>query len=636
MTRIHHGLALALVGAVALAAAPAGAQIEEQQADFNAERLRPSMDRNGIIDVESGTVGEHLTYDAALWVGYGLNPLVLIGTDTDGNRTVNPIVAHRIGANLVGSISLFDWVEVGLDIPVIVFQARDGKAFEEQVAGRDLSYVGLGEIRLSPKVRILREREMFLNLAVIPSITAPTAFPRNNYFGDPLPTFVPEVAADKHFGDFRVAANLAARLRVPQTYLNLTIGEELLYRVGGAYSLQSFALPLEIQASLSGVAGYPINGFQSGFEVLGGVVYTLPVLGGLQVFGDVGFSPNAVFGMPTARVLGGARWSPRVVDADADGILDDKDACKDQPEDKDNIADSDGCPETDVDNDGVLDEADKCNDAAEDRDGFLDDDGCIDADNDGDNVLDVNDKCPGEPEDYDGDNDADGCYDAPLDLDGDGLKGEQDKCPEIPGTAADNGCPPADKDKDGVIDASDKCPDAAGPVAFGGCPDGDHDGIPDLDDKCPTEPETINGKDDLDGCPDLGVSKVKLTAEKIEFLETVLFDTNKDVIKEGSFSMLRQAAAVLKANPQITKVRVGGHTDNQGDKAKNLELSDRRARAVRAFLINEGVVEDRLTAQGFGDTQAIADNKTKAGREKNRRVELVIVEIEKTTVEVTK
>ncbi len=102
----------------------------------------------------------------------------------------------------------------------------------------------------------------------------------------------------------------------------------------------------------------------------------------------------------------------------------------------------------------------------------------------------------------------------------------------------------------------------------------------------------------------------------------VNFDTGKATIKPDSAKTLDQAAEVLKAAPTL-QILVGGHTDNVGTPAANQKLSEERAKAVMAALVQRGIPAGRLTAQGFGDTQPIADNRTEEGRAKNRRVELV-------------
>jgi hypothetical protein len=180
------------------------------------------------------------------------------------------------------------------------------------------------------------------------------------------------------------------------------------------------------------------------------------------------------------NVFGGGRAVKP--DRDRDTVPDARDACPDEPEDCDNWADADGCPDPDNDGDGILDDVDICPNAAEDLDGYEDDDGCPDVDNDGDGIIDRIDLCPDTPEFFDGVDDEDGCPDAMTeesDIDGDGIPDSLDACYLIPedldGFEDDDGCPEIDNDGDGIVDEEDLCPDV---------------------------PETPNGVDDTDGCPD--------------------------------------------------------------------------------------------------------------------------------------
>jgi outer membrane protein OmpA-like peptidoglycan-associated protein len=106
----------------------------------------------------------------------------------------------------------------------------------------------------------------------------------------------------------------------------------------------------------------------------------------------------------------------------------------------------------------------------------------------------------------------------------------------------------------------------------------------------------------------------------------VFFDTNKASIQKRSNKLLDQVALALKANPVIQRVRVEGHTDDQGPDERNKRLSHDRAVSVMAYLIRQGIDPARLEALGFGEEVPIADNKKPAGREKNRRVEFTILE----------
>ncbi len=246
----------------------------------------------------------------------------------------------------------------------------------------------------------------------------------------------------------------------------------------------------------------------------------------------------------------------------------------------------------DWDKDGILDDIDKCPRIAEDKDGWQDEDGCPEDDNDADGIADKADGCPNDPEDRDGFEDEDGC--AETDNDKDGILDASDKCPNEP------------EDKDSFED-EDGCPD----------PDNDKDGIVDADDKCPLEPGVPP-----DGCPKK-YNLVVVTDKKIEIKQTVYFDFNKATIKRVSFALLDEVAQVLKDNPSM-KIEVGGHTDSRGNDRFNLKLSQNRANSVRTYLIKQGISSDRMTARGFGEDVAIADNRTETGRATNRRVEFVI------------
>jgi OmpA-OmpF porin, OOP family len=107
-------------------------------------------------------------------------------------------------------------------------------------------------------------------------------------------------------------------------------------------------------------------------------------------------------------------------------------------------------------------------------------------------------------------------------------------------------------------------------------------------------------------------------------LGDVLFEVNQANLRPGAMRNLYQLAEFLKQNP-TRNVLIEGHTDSTGAEATNFELSRRRAEAVREFLITSGVSPDRLTARGHGETYPIASNNTVAGRQQNRRVEVVVM-----------
>lgn len=240
-------------------------------------------------------------------------------------------------------------------------------------------------------------------------------------------------------------------------------------------------------------------------------------------------------------------------------------------------------------------------------------------DSDADGLFDHEDACPYEPENYNAYEDDDGCPE--YDRDGDGFFDNQDACPDVPGVAPD-GCPEKDRDGDGFLDNQDACPDVPG-VKPDGCPipDTDNDGILDPDDDCVTEPETVNGFEDGDGCPD------EVPADVIEFtgvIRGIYFDFNKSTIKDKSTPVLDRAVAVLKEFPSI-RIEISGHTDNIGSAEYNKTLSGARAGAVKDYLTSKGIDANRIETRGAGFDEPVDTNKTASGRAKNRRIEFTIL-----------
>ncbi|MBF0530045.1 MAG: OmpA family protein, partial [Deltaproteobacteria bacterium] len=104
-----------------------------------------------------------------------------------------------------------------------------------------------------------------------------------------------------------------------------------------------------------------------------------------------------------------------------------------------------------------------------------------------------------------------------------------------------------------------------------------------------------------------------------------VFDFDKAVVKKAFLPNLKTAADVIKANPDITKIVIAGYTDSKGSEQYNYKLGLKRAEAIREILVKEGVAKNRLDVKSYGKTKPIADNKTEAGRSKNRRVEFHVV-----------
>ena len=211
----------------------------------------------------------------------------------------------------------------------------------------------------------------------------------------------------------------------------------------------------------------------------------------------------------------------------------------------------------------------------------------------------------------------------PPDTDGDGFADPDDECPEMPGVAEYLGCPVPDVDGDGILDPDDECIAIPGVADYDGCPipDTDGDGILDPDDACKDEPETTNGFEDADGCPD---EIPKEVAKFTGVIKGIYFATNKAVIRDKSKPVLAKALEVLEKYPSV-RVEVSGHTDNRGSAERNLELSEQRADAVKQWLVEAGIDSSRITTVGAGSNSPIASNRSKKGRANNRRIEFKLL-----------
>ena len=254
----------------------------------------------------------------------------------------------------------------------------------------------------------------------------------------------------------------------------------------------------------------------------------------------------------------------------------------------------------DTDGDGIYDKYDACPEVA----GLEAFNGCPDTDGDG--IQDSEDACPNEA----GLAEFNGC----PDTDGDGVPDKDDACPNEAGPVELNGCP--DRDGDGVADKDDKCPDVAGPAENEGCPwpDADGDGIFDKDDECPN----IAGVAENNGCPIVSEAVQK---EITDLARAIYFVTGSSKFTDETEIRMEQVSSILNQY-QTLRFDVEGHTDSTGSDKINTKLSQARADAVRDYLISKGFPADMITSKGFGSANPLGDNKTRKGRQQNRRVEI--------------
>ncbi|MBK7538198.1 MAG: OmpA family protein [Myxococcales bacterium] len=557
-------LAAGAAGAMLASAGQAQAQVSSQ---YSAERFQLTGHRDGILGVEWAEVNGHLTVDLGLWLGYANDP-VNVYRMSDGDR-VGSLVANRLGGDLVAAVRFKNRFELGVAAPLIVAQSNDLGSLMGAAPSGDLSGFGLGDLRLTPKVTLVRQSGRSpVSLALMLGVTLPTST-SDDYGGDDGVTASPALLVSRGRAvGIRLAAAMGYRARPKAQALNLVVDDEVFGQLGAAYRWSN---SFEVDGTFDVATGADdvLGAFNRNHaEARLGAGYD--VTRNLRAFGAAGAGVAEGFGTPDWRLLLGVRVAtggapkeapvlpPRVVDSDGDGLLDPDDRCVAEPETKNGFQDDDGCPDVDdPDGDKVIGAADGCPDTAEDIDAFEDGNGCPEPDNDQDGILDT-----------------------------------EDACREVPGVAAMRGCPDPDRDGDTVVDRLDNCPDEPGEV-------------------------------DNQGCK--AKQRVKISEGKIEILDIVYFALNRAEIQKRSNSLLDEVARVLNAHPEISKIRVEGHTDNQGNDAYNKSLSQRRADAVRVYLVKQGVDAARLEAMGYGEEQPKADNTTKEGRASNRRVEFTIL-----------
>jgi OmpA-OmpF porin, OOP family len=640
---VGFGIAIAAL----LVAPPAHAQDAQGNA-FNIQLFRPAVDSKGYFSVNASQILGHLDFSVGLVATYSRYPLN-VGPEGGSHFHVTDLVTPQVQA----ALGLFKWVELGFSLPVQILAGERTPHFKSPDMNpnrnSDLTFGAqfIGDVGLHIKGRFLNTSKHPVGLALLTSVYFPSG-KGNQFLGEGQFTIRPEIILDKEFGfarRFRMALNLGALIRPSKNRFTdngtvidkvppvnggtpfcwpgpLTpngsggftaspiyspgcgsgdfreVGTQLTYGLGvsGSVVPQKFDLLAEVYgyADVTGSKlAYPLE------AVGGGKVY-LASKSYFEFGAGAGLIPGMT-GSSQFRVFIGFIFEPSIGDRDGDGIKDDIDKCPDDPEDHDDFEDEDGCPDPDNDRDGIPDKDDKCPNEPETKNGFEDEDGCpdsLDLDRDGDGIPDKVDKCPDDPEDKDGFEDEDGCPDP--DNDKDGIPDVDDLCPNDP------------EDKDGFED-QDGCPD----------PDNDKDRILDKDDKCPNEPETYNGFEDEDGCPDKG--RVLLHRGKLEILDKIYFETAKAVIKPISFPILNALAATMKGNPQILLVEVQGHADERGDDDYNMRLTEDRAAAVKTYLIEHGVENDRLQSHGYGETKPVCPQHNEACWSKNRRVEFVIL-----------
>ncbi len=568
---------LAGIALVAVLGVPAAVRAD---GDLDLSLFNPTPSTTGTgFQVQPASVGDNGQFAAAATVSYATNPLVLKFAGSE-----HMSITQRTTMELGAAYAFLGRFEAGVRMP-LYNQAGDGA----MVGVSSPSGTARGDLVLHAKAQLAKVRspgaQLFAGATL--ALTLPTATSEEFAGVDnptaralALVTVVPGALASR----LSLTANIGAVLRQTSKLSNIEQGSGVAWGLGGSMRVldQLWATGEvfgEVVPSGRAATAMSARSTLAPTEALLGLIYrpdprfSIGVAAGRGVIAGLG-TPDLRGVVALSFVPGTAQLPPLHPppppkvdgDADGDGILDSVDRCPLEPEDKDMFDDTDGCPDPDNDEDGLADAKDMCPDQAEDKDGFKDDDGCPDKDNDDDGIADAQDKCPDQAEDKDGYQDVDGCPD----------------------------------------------------------PDNDSDGIADGQDMCPNEPETINGNQDDDGCPDRGDALVVVTPAGLETIEAVQFTGAK--IAKPSTNVLGQVAATLRAHQEIVRLKIVAHVQPTGDAAKDQELSDKRAQAVRDWLVQAGVAASRMSAQGLGGSKPLVPRTAKNAQLINDRVDMIILE----------
>ena len=550
------------------------------------------------FQVQSPEVGASGSWVAGATVSYASNPLVLEGFDNQRRQAIRNALVERSTLVEPGlAYAFLGRFEAGVHIPIYMQSGRraatNAGGMTDGLAVAPADGTATGNLTLNLKVQLWRGEGGFgsaafgaAGVAVLPTATA------GQFTGSDQPegrllllgALTPSALESR----MALSVNVGPIVRGKSEYANIVQQSGVAWGAGASYrvldglwataELFGEATPSghrqasDANAMAAATALSPVE-WLAGITVKAERRFTIGFAAGRGVTNALGtpdlrgvLSLAFVPGAPAVAPLHASDPGAAERDRDGDGIPDAVDKCPDEPEDKDLFEDEDGCPDPDNDHDGIPDALDKCPLDPEDKDGFQDEDGCPDKDNDGDGIPDALDKCPNEPEDKDGFEDLDGCPD----------------------------------------------------------PDNDHDGIPDAQDKCPNEPETINGIQDDDGCPDRGDTTIVLSPDRIETLDPIQFNGNKPT--RASLPLLGQVGATMRAHPEILRLRVTVHVQPTRDPAADQARSEKRAQAVREWLVQWGVAPTRVEPRGFGGAKPLVPPNQRGAAKINDRIELIILE----------
>ena len=271
-------------------AAPAHAQVASDE--FGIERFRLSIDRSGVLDVDSASVPLHESWSAGVFVGFAHEPLVLYDQD---RSPIAALVDRRLTTGVVGSIALWDRVQIGAGLDLVGYQ----HGTDDSPTMESLPKAGLGDARLV--VKVLLARTSVLQLAIVPTLTVPAGSARG-YLREDGVTFAPALAVSGARDRVRVAVNVGYRIEPRVDVAGLVSDDEAFARAGVGVQLSA----LELWGATS--VATPVTDTSSNrlaIEMLGGAARDVTANVGVFVAGGVGLQNG--FGTPDWRALAGVR-----------------------------------------------------------------------------------------------------------------------------------------------------------------------------------------------------------------------------------------------------------------------------------------------------------------------------------------
>lgn len=568
-------------------ATPASAQ----ESGFALDRFEPSERGSEWFVLDSLDLRGHGRPAIGVVGSWAYKPLVVY--DASGNERA-AIVQHQVMVHPGASVVFWDRARFAFDLPIAAYQTGDDAVRNGTLVRAP--HTSLGDLRLSADVRVLGEHGDPLTFALGAALHLPTGS-RDEYTSDGNVRIAPRAQVAGDISLFTYAARVGFDYRpLTSRYDTNPLGSELTFAASaGVRPLAELVVGPEVFGS---TVTNPDSAFEKRTTPLEWLFGAHVSHGELRVGAGVGSGLTRGWGTPVFRTVLSAEWVAGAdKDTDGDGVMDREDACPTQPGMRTTNPRTNGCPPPPP---------------------------APPSDRDGDRVIDREDACPDVPGVPDVDTRKNGC---PPDRDGDSVVDAMDACPDVPGLGTDdpktNGCPP-DRDGDGVWDKDDACPDVPGvknedPKKNGCPPDRDGDAILDPVDACPDTPGPANEDPKKNGCPE-----ARIEDGQIKIREQVKFKTNSAEILRDSDAILTAVKKILDEHPEISAVRIEGHTDNVGNAGYNKKLSEQRAAAVMKWLTSKGVDKKRLTAKGFGMERPVDTNSTDEGRTNNRRVELHI------------